>query len=34
MLVMKMIVPNDDKPIRMTYEFEIKKREIKKENGR
>lgn len=32
MPVLKVIVPNDDTPIRMTYEFVIKKREI--ENGR
>lgn len=32
MPVLKVLVPNDDTPIRMTYEFVIKKREI--ENGR
>ncbi len=34
MPVMKVIVPNDDMPIRMTYEFKIKKRVFEKENGR
>lgn len=32
--VLKVIAPNDDAPIRMTYEFKIKKREIDNGNGR
>lgn len=34
MSVVKVLVPNDDTPIRMTYEFKINKIEIEKENGR